>query len=140
MQLPLKVIVVIAILVIVLLMLSTFFLGSTGESMTRAEAERIFSADCVTYSQRNCDWEVTREPEFQNYLKACRVLYGNYREAYSCLYTLCTRCFETLDLKCSGLCNICNGHDYASVDRETCCARYKGECSSSSFDCSTACP
>ena len=140
MELPFKVIIVLAIVVLVLVTLMAFFLQSSGSSLSKAEAERIFNADCVAYAQRACNWEVTHEPEFANYLNACRVLYGSYREAYSCLYSLCSRCFESMDLKCSGLCKICNGHNYASVDRGTCCLRYSSECSSSSVDCSAACP
>lgn len=139
MQLPIKLIVIVAILTLVLVTLSAFFLQSTGSSLSKTEAERIFSTDCLTYSQRGCDWQVTHEPEFGNYMKACRILYGSYREAYSCLYSMCSRCFESSDLKCSGLCKVCNGHDAASVDRETCCLRYKTECGSSSVDCSASC-
>ena len=139
MELPLKIIIIVAILALVLVLLSTYFLRSSTESISRSEAERIFNSDCITYAQRDCTWEVTREPEFENYLKACRVLYGPYREAYSCLYSLCNGCFESSDLRCSGLCKICSGHDYASVERESCCLRYKGECSSSSVDCTAAC-
>ena len=140
MQLPIKIIVIVALLALVLVVLSSFFLKSSGESLSKAEAERIFNTDCLTYSQRGCDWQVTHEPEFANYLRACRVLYGAYREAYSCLNSLCTRCFESTDLKCSGLCKVCNGHDYASVDREACCLKYDTECIGSNVDCSGACP
>lgn len=140
MQLPIKLIIVAAVVVLVLASLSLFFLQSTGSSLSKTEAERIFSTDCLTYSQRECDWEVTHEPEFENYLKACRTLYGSYREAYSCLYSLCSRCFESMDLKCSGLCSVCSGHDDAGVDRETCCLRYKTECQGSSVDCTSSCP
>ncbi len=140
MQLPLKIIIVVAIVVLALVSLSSFFLQSSGSSLSKTDAERIFNTDCVTYSQRACSWEVTHESEFENYLKACRTLYGAYREAYSCLYSLCNRCFESVDIRCSGLCKICNGHDAASVDRETCCLRYKTECGGSSVDCSSSCP
>ena len=140
MQLPTKIIVIVALVVLTLVMISTFFFRSSGISISKAEAERIFNSDCLTYAQRSCDWEVTHEPEFNNYLKACRTLYGEYREAYSCLYSLCSRCFETTDLKCGGLCKVCNGHDASGVDRETCCLNYNTECGGSSVDCSSACP
>ena len=134
-MLPIKIIVIVALVVLVLVMVSTFFFQSSGSSISKAEAERIFNSDCLTYGQRQCDWEVTHEPEFNNYMKACRVLYGEYREAYSCLYSLCNRCFETNDLKCAGLCKVCSGHDSASVDKETCCLRFKTECGGSAVDC-----
>ncbi len=134
---PIKVIVVAAILILVLVALSSLLLSSSGQSLTKAEAERIFNTQCLAYNQRGCDWPVTYEPEFQRYLSACRVLYGSEREAYSCLYSLCSRCFETHNLRCSGLCNICNGHDYASVERQECCSRFNAECEG--FSCA-ACP
>lgn|SRR3989338_7053718 len=139
MQLPLKIIIVVAIAVLAVVVLSSLFLQSSGSSLTKTEAERIFNTQCLTYSQRACSWEVTHEPEFVNYMSACRILHGSYREAYSCLYSLCGLCFESSDIRCGGLCNICSGHDASGVERETCCSRYKGECSGSSVDCSTAC-
>lgn len=139
MELPLKAIVIVAIVVLVFVTLSMFFLRSSGESLTKTEAERIFSTQCLTYGQRGCEWSVTYEPEFQSYLKACRVLHGSYRESFSCLYSLCSRCFESADLKCSGLCKICNGHEYSGVNRQECCSKYQSECSASSVNCERAC-
>ncbi|HIG97292.1 MAG TPA: hypothetical protein HA230_03025 [Candidatus Aenigmarchaeota archaeon] len=140
MQLPIKAIVVMVILVIVLVALSSFLLQSSGGSISGVEAERIFNTKCLAYGKLNCDWKVTYEPDFPDYVKACRILYGQWREAFSCLYTLCNQCYETADLKCSGLCNICKGHENAGVDRQTCCLRYQTECSGSAVDCSKACP
>ena len=128
MQLPIKIIIIIAVAVMVLVALVAFFFQSSGSSFTRAEAERVFNTMCTTYSQRQCDWSVTYEQEFSTYLDACRTLYGPEREAFSCLYVLCQSCKETTDLRCSGLCNICNGHEFASVERTTCCSRFSAEC------------
>lgn len=139
MELPLKAVIVVVILALVLVSVSLFFLQSSGQSLTKAEAERIFSTQCLTYGQRACEWAVTYEPQFQEYLKACRVLYGSYRESFSCLYSLCSRCFESADLKCSGLCHLCNGHEYSGVSRQECCSRYANECSASSVKCERAC-
>ncbi len=139
MQLPIKIIIIVAIAVMALAALSAFFFQSSGSSLTRTQAERIFNTQCTTYGQRQCDWSVTYEPQFQNYLDACRVLHGQEREAFSCLYVLCSACKETTNLRCSGLCNICNGHESASVERQTCCSRFSSECSGSDVDCSSAC-
>lgn len=133
MQLPIKVIIIIAIAVMVLVALIALFLQSSGGSLTRAEAERIFNTMCTTYNQRQCEWPVTYEAEFANYLNACRTLYGQEREAFSCLYALCQGCKETNDLRCSGLCYICSGHESASVDRQVCCSRFSAECTQ--FQC-----
>lgn len=134
MQLPVKIIIIIVLAVMVLVALSAFFFQSSGSSLTHAQAERIFNTQCTTYTQRQCDWSATYEPGFQQYLDACRVLYGEEREAFSCLYVLCQGCKETTDLRCSGLCHICSGHEAASVERQTCCSRYSVECAQSQCD------
>src|SRR5687768_17384322 len=131
MDLPVKTIAIVVILALVLVVLVTFLFQSSGTSLNKADAERIFSSQCQTYVQRGCSWDVTYESGFDNYLSACRTLYGEERESYSCLYTLCKGCFETNDLRCSSLCNICNGHEDASVDRKTCCTRFNAQCGSS---------
>ncbi len=139
MQIPIKVIIVIAIAVLALTSLSLFFFQSSGTSVTRTQAERIFNTKCAVYSQQDCPWSVTYSADFQEYLDACRVLYGPEREAFSCIYMLCPRCKETSNLRCSGLCNICSGHEYASVERQTCCSRFGAECTGSGVDCVQAC-
>ncbi len=139
MDLPIKTIVILAIVVLVLVTLSMFFTSSTGGSLSRAEAERIFNTKCVAYVQQGCDWSVTKTSEFADYMRACRVLYGDYREAYSCLYSFCQGCFESYDLRCANLCHTCAGHEAAGIDRTSCCTRYSAQCAGSSFDCSETC-
>ncbi|HLC67316.1 MAG TPA: hypothetical protein VJI12_00360 [archaeon] len=128
MELPMKIIIIAAIAVLVLTVLLTFFLRSTGGAISDADANRIFNTQCAAYSQQKCSWDVTYGADFPAYVQACRHIYGEQRDSYSCLYTLCQSCFETSDLKCSGLCNICNGHEAASVSRATCCSTYKTQC------------
>lgn len=140
MELPTKVIIIVAIVVLTLVAITTFFLQSTGETLSRADAERVFATQCQIYSQQACSWDVTYRPEFQQYMRACRTLYGTHRDSYSCLYTLCQKCFETADVKCAGLCKICEGHEAASVDRKTCCSRYASGCRGTTVDCTATCP
>ena len=135
MEMPMKVIVIAAVAVIVLSVLLTFFLRSTGGAMSDADAQRVFSTQCAAYKQQGCSWDVTYRPDFDAYLGACRQIYGEQRDSYSCLYTLCQQCYETSDLKCAGLCNICSGHEAASVERATCCSTYKSQCGGSDFNC-----
>ncbi len=139
MNLPIKVIVIVAVVVMVLVTLSMFFMTSTGGSLSKVEAERIFNTHCVAYVQQECDWDVTRQPEFSDYMRACKILYGDYREAYSCLYTFCQGCFETRDLRCANLCHVCSGHDALGIERNACCSRYTAQCANSDFDCSNTC-
>ena len=129
MELPLKIIVIAAVVVIVLSVLLTFFLRSSGGAMSDADAHRIFDTECAAYKQLACSWDVTYGESFPAYLQACRRIYGEQRDSYSCLYSLCQQCYETDNLKCAGLCNICNGHQSASVDRATCCSAYRAQCS-----------
>ena len=138
MELPIKTITIVVILALLLVIVTTFLFQSSGTSLTKAEAERIFSAQCQSYVQQGCEWDSTYAPDFSKYLNACRTLYGQERDSYSCLYTLCKGCFETNDIKCAGLCSICNGHQDVSIDRKTCCARFNAQCGTS-LDCN-ACP
>jgi hypothetical protein len=139
MEMPMKLIVLLIIAVAVLSALMFFFMQSSGASMSKADAERTFSTMCLTYSQQGCEWAVTYEPAFEKYLSACRALYGQERDSYSCLYVLCERCFETADVKCGGLCHICEGHAAASIDRQTCCQRFSAQCRDQQCDvCATS--
>jgi len=130
MELPMKMIVVVIVIVLVLVVLSTFLLGQTGVQITKAEAERIFNAQCQIYSQRNCEWDVTRNPEFPKYVEACRVLYGPERDSFSCLYVLCNACKDTqnFQIKCAGICNACKGNQQIGISTETCCSEFTGQC------------
>ena len=141
MNLPLKTIVIIVIVALVLVIISIFFLGSSGESVTRAQAENTFNTMCASYSQRDCEWKVTYEDGFQNYLAACRFLYGNHKDSYSCIHIHCALCNEATEpqLKCASLCNICAGHDAVGIEREACCTRYNAQCFDSGFDCTETC-
>ena len=132
---PMKVIVIAAVAVIVLSVLLTFFLRSTGGAMSDADAQRVFNTQCAAYKQQGCSWDVTYSDGFSAYLGACRQIYGEQRDSYSCLYSLCQQCYETNDLKCAGLCNICSGHEAASVARATCCSAYSAQCSTSDLNC-----
>ena len=135
MEMPLKIIVIAALAVIILAALMTFFLRSSGGAMNDADAHRVFDTQCAAYKQQACSWDVTYGADFSAYLAACRHIYGQERDSYSCLYTLCQQCYETDNLKCAGLCNICNGHESASVDRVSCCNTYKAQCSDSCSAC-----
>ena len=130
-----KVIVIAAVAVIVLSVLLTFFLRSTGGAMSDADAQRVFNTQCAAYKQQGCSWDITYGEGFASYLAACRHIYGDQRDSYSCLYSLCQQCYETNDLKCAGLCSICSGHEAASVARVTCCSAYKAQCSTSDLNC-----
>jgi hypothetical protein len=136
MEIPTNAIIIIVIAAIALAVIMAFLFQSSGGSMDRAQAERVFGTQCVAYAQQACDWSITYRPDFAEYMKACRTLYGEYRDSYSCMYTLCNSCYETDDLKCAGLCNICNGHEAASVDRQSCCSRFEAQCKGTTVDCS----
>lgn len=136
MEMPSNTVVIVLILALVLAALGAFLLQSSSTSFSQSDAQRIFASQCQNYVQQGCEWDVTYRNDFSNYLNACKSLFGQERDSYSCLYTLCKGCFQTSDLKCAGLCSICNGHEQASVDRKTCCSRFSLQCGSSGVDCS----
>jgi len=130
----------IVILILALLVLGAvmyFIFSQAAGGMTQAEANRIFYGKCQEYKSRNCDWSVTYDKDFDKFVDACRFLFGAQRDAFSCLYSMCQDCkeLELSDIKCAGMCKICEGHDYASIKFRDCCSRFKSECASGCSIC-----
>jgi hypothetical protein len=107
MELPTNIIIAIVIAVLVLVVLSAFFMNTTSPQITTTEAQRIFNDKCIEYGTKNCDWSVTKDASFNDFMKACRQLNGEEREAYSCLYVYCEQCKEstTDTMACTSLCD-----------------------------------
>jgi len=132
----------VVILIIAIVLLGTmvyFIMFQTTSSMSQADADRIFYGQCGEYRTYDCAWSVTRMQGFDDFLKACRFLFGPEREDFSCLYAMCQSCKELdlVDVKCEGMCRICDGHDYASIQYKDCCANYKSTCGFGCDICST---
>jgi type II secretory pathway pseudopilin PulG len=130
MQLPLKLIVVVVIVVLILLVVSSFLISQSSQQLTQAEANRIFNTQCQQYASSGCEWDVTRGADFPQYLNACETLYGQERDSFSCLYSLCQACkeIEINQVKCAGMCNICEASDGIGIDPETCCSEFTAQC------------
>ena len=141
MELSVRTIVVATIVVVVLVTLSFFINIESSEQITRSNANQVFNSLCQSYKNMQCDWAVTREDKFNDFMQACRVLYGNEREAYSCLYTYCQACKtdESADLKCASACEQCRADSSISV-RSTCCQQFAASCANSVVKCQDACP
>jgi hypothetical protein len=123
----------VVILIIAVLVLGTviyFLFFQASSSMTQAEANRIFYSKCGEYKTSNCEWAVTYDKEFPKFVEACRLLFGPQRDSFSCLYSFCQDCKEInlADIKCTGMCRICQGHDYASIKLNECCKNYQSVC------------
>lgn len=126
MELPVRTIA--ALFFVMLVMLSFAFLLSSqsGESLSRTEANRIFYDTCSEYRKSKCDWTLTYNEKYNEYMKACRVLFEQEAGRYSCLYRFC--CEETKNVLCAGLCHACEANKAGGLDTGLCCARYRAEC------------
>ncbi|MEM7819383.1 MAG: hypothetical protein QXD48_00975 [Candidatus Aenigmatarchaeota archaeon] len=131
-SLSLSMIVILIVAALVLSALIYFFMFQTTQQMTKSEANRIFYTECQKYKERKCDWSVTYDTEFDKFLDACKFLFGQDHDKFSCLYSLCQECkkLELDEIKCAGMCEICNGHKNVGVELENCCNVYKDECKS----------
>jgi hypothetical protein len=136
-SMPLTLIVVLILAVLVLTALLYFFFTQTGGEMSKAEANRIFYGECQKYKNMQCAWSATYDPGFQKFLKACKFLFGEERDAFSCLYSMCADCKEyRLDeIQCAGMCEICKGHQSSGVDLGSCCEEFRDRCSIDCFVC-----
>jgi hypothetical protein len=129
MDLPMNVLVVLALVVLVLIVLSAFFFGQSGQQMTEAEANKIFNLNCENYRNANCQWRVTRSDSFGEFLQACHVLYGPNQHEFSCLYDFC--CGFSGDVSCQGFCSLCRGNKYAGLPADSinnCLDVYSNKC------------
>ncbi|MCX6816095.1 MAG: hypothetical protein NT120_04555 [Candidatus Aenigmarchaeota archaeon] len=135
MELSFRVIITSAIVILVLVVM-TFFIGTnSGEQITKANANSVFNSLCQNYKSKQCDWSVTRETTFSDFLKACRVLYGDGKESYSCLYNYCPACKiqGSTNLVCSSICERCRA-DSSIGTRTMCCQQYSGQCTGTTCD------
>ncbi|HLD85800.1 MAG TPA: hypothetical protein VI968_04545 [archaeon] len=129
-SLPIKVIVVVILVVLILSVLAAFFLLQSGQQVSEADAQRIFNAECQDYAAQSCSWDVTRSPSFGAYLQACKRLYGQEREAFSCLYAMCQPCkeFNVPQTKCAGLCKACQANADIGISVTSCCSEFTSQC------------
>lgn len=137
MSLSLSMIVILIIAVMVLAAILYFFFIQTGGEMTKAEANSVFYTSCQNYKSASCDWSVTTQPGFDKFLKACKFLFGNERDSFSCLYAMCADCsqYKLDEVQCAGMCEICKGNQNAGVETESCCTEYAGKCTSTCSSC-----
>ncbi len=126
MELSLHVIVILALAIIVLVSVLFFVFSQSGEQISKTEANRIFQEKCSLYRSLNCDWGVTHREDFDEFLKACQLLYGRQNLAFSCLGKYC--CNKVTDAKCDGLCELCKANKKAGIDYNLCLDQYKKEC------------
>ncbi|MBI4170744.1 MAG: hypothetical protein HY514_03550 [Candidatus Aenigmarchaeota archaeon] len=111
MELSTRAVVIIAILVMLLVTLASFFIFQSGSEISKAEAQRIFGEQCIEYEKKRCSWDVTEEASFDRFVASCKLLYGQEREALSCLYAICGQCrnFALENVRCEGICRGIDG-------------------------------
>lgn len=126
MELSIKTVVALLFVILVLLSFTLFFSSQSGEQITEAQASRIFYETCSEYRESDCDWTVTYEEKYNEYMDACRALFDQEAGRYSCLYRFC--CEQTKNVLCSGLCHACTGNSDSKASTAGCCLRFKTEC------------
>jgi len=130
MEISTRIIVVLVLVLLVVVVISSFFLFQTGTSAGKAQAEAVFRSQCLSYQKQNCAWRVTEMPEFQGFVDSCKILYGQDREAFSCLYSLCTQCksFALENVRCESICRGIDGEKTLGNDINEACGIYKSDC------------
>ncbi len=111
MELTTRALVIILVMVMLVVALASFFMFQSGAQISKADASRIFQARCADYEKRGCAWDVTYEKDFEQFVTACKIVNGEEREAFSCLYSLCTQCksFELEKIQCAEFCSRIDG-------------------------------
>lgn len=143
MELSIKTITLAVLLVIVLSVLSIFLSSQSASQIQSGDATRIFNTYCQSYKAADCSWDVTKQESFNEFLDACRSIYGQESEAYSCLYISCTPCSKgdinrESGLECASLCEQCRGNSALDI-RSSCCQQFALTCSSSNVNCRDTC-
>ena len=137
-SLPIKIVVIVIMAILILSVIAAFFILQSGQQISEADAQRVFNANCQNYAKQSCSWDVTRDPSFSIYLQACKPLYGQEREAFSCLYAMCQPCkeFNVPQTKCAGLCKACQANSDIGISSTACCSEFSSQCTDV-YECNT---
>ena len=131
MELPVSLIVVFTITALILVTIAFFLNTATTPSIGRTDMERLFYTKCDSYAQNKCDWSVTREPDFSQFVDACRVMFGDNSEKFSCLYNHCQACKKvssSQEMTCFTLCEEARSNKQLGVDHVPACNEIREQC------------
>ena len=138
MELPLRSMIVLIIVVIVLVIMSFFITTRSSGEIEKGEAQRIFSTVCQSYKLQQCPWSATKDGNFADFFSACRQIYGDHRDKFSCLYSLCQACKEfeptPADVTCAAISESCEANQKLGLSTAACCANFRGTCAGVRFD------
>ena len=126
-SMPSNMVVALILLILVLVVVGAFFLSQSGTQVTQTNAVQVFDRLCNSYKQENCAWSLTKKSSFNDFMQACKLVYGDSYEEFSCLYRFC--CGTAGELTCEAKCNICSGNKKIGLDVKECCEDYSNECS-----------
>lgn len=131
--------VVILVMIMLAVALSSFFIFQSGTEISKADAQRVFGESCIEYEKKQCSWDVTEQQGFGKFVESCKVLFGQEREALTCLYSLCGRCksFELEDLHCRSVCQQVQAlsRNGGASDTAALCEQYRTEAQCGSVQC-----
>jgi len=132
-ELPIGIIVVIAIASLVLVSLLLMLTFQTGSAGASGDIQQIFNTRCNLYKAEGCGWELTKSSGFDQFLSACQSIYGADRQEFSCLFQLC--CQTSENIESDGLCSTCQGLKEAGVSNAACCQQYRDQFGSACAVC-----
>jgi hypothetical protein len=146
-----KQMVLLSLILIVAVVLSAFLTTQSGIQIGKTDANRIFTTKCLDYNEKySCEFqEVQRDPDFADFVNSCKTIYGQEREANSCLHSFCNSCDDGRLNKenladstvCESICESCIGSMRigAYSHRSICCAQYKSNPKCASSPACSAC-
>jgi len=107
MELSTKALVILLVLIMLAVTLSSFFIFQSGAQISKADANKIFQQRCAEYGNKGCTWDVTYGEDFNQFVAACKIVNGQDREAFSCLYSMCAQCksFDLEKIQCAEFCS-----------------------------------
>ena len=130
-ELAISTIVILASGIMVLVVVLSFLMSSSGSSLSRTEATKIFGNQCNLYKDAKCDWNFAKSrPDFSKFAAACKLLYGDDMNDYICFFGICCQECTTLECNCEALCKGCA----AMPIKTQCCTNYKNL-----FGCTAPC-
>lgn len=135
MEMTTNITVTIVIIVILLLAVTAFLLTQSSTQISISESRKIFESKCASYGQRGYEWAVTRDSSFSEFVTACKAIYGEDHEGYSCLYQLCSKTTPPQDLQCEGICRLCEGLAASGASPDACCVDFSNKCGISCGAC-----
>ena len=134
---PTNMVVVIAVAVLLVAVVASFFLLQSSGGISKTQAQNLFNIQCQEYGKESCTWNVTDRADFQQFVNSCKILYGQDKEALTCLYSICSQCkrFDINNYRCDYLCSGIRGQRDLGNSVDEACSTYKADAQCGTIKC-----